>query len=356
MESYRQELNKLLETVAEQGASDLHLNVGSRPLLRVDGELVPLRDKPVLTPEHAEQLVFSVLSEEQKRIFLEKKELDLSYALGEKARFRVNAFHEKGFKAAALRLIPSNVKTIEDLGLPPILHDFIAHSQGFLLITGPTGHGKSTTLAALIDEINHTRSENIITIEDPIEYLFLPDRSVISQREIGEDTKDFHSALRAVFREDVDVVMVGEMRDPETMSTAVTAAETGHLILATLHTNSAAQTIDRIVDSFPPSAQNQIRGQLANTLLGIVSQRLIPRVDGGRVPAVEVLISNSATRNLIREGKTHQIDLVIETSLEQGMISLNRSLAELVRSRVISMEQAEIYSLNSQELKMLMEK
>ena len=296
------------------------------------------------------------MNDEQKAIFAEKKEHDLSYSLEDKARFRVNVFMQKGFAAAALRLIPVKVRTVEELGLPPIVHDFTKMSQGFVLVVGPAGHGKSTTLAALVDEINHTRTDHIVTIEDPIEYLFSQDRAIISQREVGADTMGFHRALKSVLRQDPDVLMIGEMRDSASIGTAMTAAETGHLVFATLHTNSAAQTIDRIIDSFPAEQQSQVTSQLAATLVAIVSQRLIPKIDGGRIPAMEIMFVNAAIRNLIRERKSYQINLVIETSAQEGMITLNRSLASLVDRRIVSLEQALIYSLNPGELKVLVEK
>ncbi len=258
--------------------------------------------------------------------------------------------------AAAFRLIPAQIKTIEELNLPPVLHDFAKLKQGFVLMVGPAGHGKSTTLAALLDEVNHKRTDHIITIEDPIEYIFSQDRCIISQREVGIDTLSFHDGLRSILRQDPDVIMVGEIRDPETMATAMTAAETGHLVFSTLHTNSASQTIDRIIDSFPPNQQGQIVSQLSATLVGIVSERLIPRLGGGRVPAAEIMLTNSAIRNLIREKKIYQIDLVIETSVQEGMISLNRSLVNLVKRNEISLEEAESYSLNSAELRLLLER
>ncbi len=353
---YKSKLDELLLATARQNASDLHIAVGQRPTLRVDGKLLPLQKEEIVTPETAQGLVMVMLSSEQKNIFLQKKELDFSYSLEDKVRFRVNAFFQKGFLGAALRLIPPKIHTIEELNLPSLLHDFTRISQGFVLLVGPAGHGKSTTLAALIDEINHNRTDHIITIEDPIEYLFVQDRSIVSQREVGPDTLGFHKALRSVLRQDPDVIMVGEMRDTVSISTAMTAAETGHLVFATLHTNSAAQTIDRVLDSFPAEQQGQATSQLAATLVAIISQRLIPRVDGGRVPAVEIMIVNSAIRNLIRERKTYQIDLVIETSSQDGMVTLNRSLASWVQKRVISLEQAELYSPNSAELKILLER
>ena len=353
---YKMKLNELLLVTARQGASDLHIGVGQPPTLRIDGALVPLGDQDVITPDVARGLVLALLSEDQQKLYLEQKEYDLSYSLEDKARFRVNVFMQKGFMAAALRLIPVKVRTVEELGLPPIVHDFAKLSQGFVLVVGPAGHGKSTTLAALIDEINHTRNDHVITIEDPIEYLFSQDRAIISQREVGADTVDFDRALRSVLRQDPDVLMIGEMRDPISISTAMTGAETGHLVFATLHTNSAAQTIDRIIDSFPAEQQSQITSQLAATLVAIVSQRLVPKLDGGRVPAMEIMFANAAIRNLIRERKSYQLNLVIETSAQEGMITLNRSLASLVDRRIVSLEQALIYSLNPGELKVLVEK
>ncbi len=353
---YKAKLNELLLITARQGASDLHIGVGQPPTLRIDGALVPLENQDVITPDVARGLVLALLSEDQQKSFLEHKEYDLSYSLEDKARFRVNVFMQKGFMAAALRLIPVKVRTVEELGLPPIVHDFAKLSQGFVLVVGPAGHGKSTTLAALIDEINHTRNDHVITIEDPIEYLFSQDRAIISQREVGADTMDFDRALKSVLRQDPDVLMIGEMRDPISISTAMTGAETGHLVFATLHTNSAAQTIDRIIDSFPAEQQSQITSQLAATLVAIVSQRLIPKLDGGRVPAMEIMFANAAIRNLIRERKSYQLNLVIETSAQEGMITLNRSLASLVDRRIVSLEQALIYSLNPGELKVLVEK
>lgn len=356
MTDYKAKLNDLLLVTAKQNASDLHIAVGRRPTIRVDSVLIPLAKEPILTKEDAEGLVLNLLSEEQKKVFFEKKQLDFSYNYEDKARFRVNVYLQRGFMAAALRLIPSRIRTVEDLNMPPLLHDFTKLNQGFILIVGPAGHGKSTTLAALLDEANHSRTDHIITIEDPIEYLFSQDRCIISQREVGLDTLSFHDGLRAVLRQDPDIIMVGEIRDAETMSTAMTAAETGHLVFSTLHTNSASQTIDRIIDSFPPNQQSQIISQLAATLVGIVSQRLIPRVGGGRIPATEIMLANPAVRNLIREKKIYQIDLVIETSTQEGMMSLNRSLVNLVRSKDISVEQAELHSLNPAELKILLER
>ncbi len=351
---YLQKLEELMELTARQGASDLHIAVGKHPTLRIDGNLIPLTKQPILTPEMTQGLVKALLKDEQYQNFLRYKELDFSYNYQDKARFRVAIYFQQGYYAASLRLIPSKIRTIEELNLPVVLHKFAKYSQGFVLVVGPAGHGKSTTLAAILDEINRNRMDHIITIEDPVEYTFIQNRAIIDQREVGLDTLSFNRALRSVLRQDPDVIMLGEMRDPETMAAAVTAAETGHLVFSTLHTNSASQTIDRIIDSFPSAQQGQIRAQLANTLVGIISQRLVSRVEGGRIPACEVMFSNSAVRNLIREGKTYQIDLVIETSFDEGMISLNRSLAELVKARQISLEQAEFYSLNPSELRLLL--
>lgn len=350
----QQEFDELMQTVFRQGASDLHMSVGRRPTLRVDGSLLELVKFAVVTPERAEDFVSLILSEDQKTQYLRDREIDFSYAYKDKGRFRVNVFFQKGFMGAALRLIPTVIRKIEELNLPPILLELAQRTQGFLPVVGPTGHGKTTTLAALVDHINHTRNEHIITIEDPIEYLFTSDRAIIDQREVGFDTSSFPKALRSMFREDVDVAMVGEMRDAETMATAVTAAETGHLIFSSLHTNNAAQTIDRIIDTFPQGQQSQIRAQLAATLIGIVSQRLLPRISGGLIPAVEVMIATPAVRNLIRENKTHEIDIVVETSSEEGMISLNRALVDLVRRGEVTVETALAYSLNPQELGLLM--
>jgi twitching motility protein PilT len=351
-----EQLKELLTTTAKQAASDLHISVGRRPTLRIDGVLVPLQQYPAITPEVAEGLIGQLLSADQKKKLLEERQIDLAYSFEDKARFRVNVYYQRGYLSAALRLIPAHIKSIDELGLPPILHDFAKISQGFILVVGPAGHGKSTTLAAVLDEVNHTRTDHIITIEDPIEYLFSQDQSIISQREVPSDTPDFHAGLRTVLRQDPDVIMIGEMRDPESIATALTAAETGHLVFSSLHTNSASQTVDRIIDSFSPEQQGQISSQLAATLVAIVSQRLLPRLSGGRIPAIEIMIVNSAIRNLIRERKVYQIDLVIDTSLEEGMISLNRSLANLIRSNEVSMESAELTSLNPSELRILLEK
>jgi len=355
MANYNTQLKELLEITVKEQASDLHLSVGHPPILRLARRLVPLIKRKKLSSEDVKGLAEALMTEEQKLRFLEKKEVDFSYHFAEEgARFRVNVFLQRGEISAALRLVPAKIPTIEELNLPPILHEFTTPSQGFVLITGPSSHGKSTTLAALIDEINHTRADHIITIEDPIEYVFEDDRAIVDQREVYQDTLSFARALRSTFRQDPDVIMVGEMRDPETMATAITAAETGHLVFATLHTNSAAQTIHRIVDTFPSAQQDQIRAQLSGSLLGVVSQRLIPRIKGGLIPACEVMLSSPAVANLIRENKIHELLLVIETSAEVGMISLNRALASLVKRKEITLENALDYSLNPAELRMLL--
>lgn len=350
------ELKELLALTVKEQASDLHLSVGHPPVLRIAGDLIPLLKKKTLAPEDTASFAKSLMSESQHEKFIEKKEMDFSYDFNGQARFRVNVYFQKGFVSCALRLISAKIMTIDELNLHPILHDWAGATQGFVLITGPSGQGKSTTMAAIIDEINHQRADHIITIEDPIEYIFKKDRSIIDQREVGQDTMGFAQALRATFRQDPDVIMLGEMRDPETMATAMTAAETGHLVFATLHTNSASQTIHRIVDSFPPEQQTQIRAQLSGSLLGVFSQRLVPRLKGGLIPACEVMISNPAVANLIRENKIHELPLVIETSAESGMISLNRSLSLLVMNKEISLESALSYSLNPTELRLLLKR
>jgi twitching motility protein PilT len=350
------QIKELLELTFKEQASDLHLSVGHPPILRVSGGLVPLIKKKTLTDKDTDAFARELMVEEQYQRFLTEKEVDFSYDLEGKARFRVNIFFQRGSISLAFRLIPSEIPTLEELNLPPILHEFTRAHQGFVLLTGPSSHGKSTTLASLINEINNQRADHIITIEDPIEYVFKDNRSVVDQREVYQDTSSFARALKSTFRQDPDVIMVGEMRDPETMATAITAAETGHLVFATLHTNSASQTIHRIVDSFPPEQQSQIRAQLSGSLLGVVSQRLIPRIRGGLVPACEVMLSNPAIANLIRENKIHEIPMVIETSAETGMISLNRALALLVKQKEISLENALSYSLNPIELRMMVKR
>ena len=353
MPNYDTYLEKLLKLTVKEQASDLHLSYSHPPVMRIAGRLIPIIREKVLDAESTKGLAFALMNESQKERLQKEKEIDFSYNFGNKSRFRINIFYQKGYISSALRLVPAQIRTIDELNLPPILHEFTKASQGFVLICGPSSQGKSTTLAALIDEINHSRADHVVTIEDPIEYVFTPDKAIIDQREVGQDTISFSTALRSTFRQDPDVIMVGEMRDPETMATAITAAETGHLVFATLHTNSASQTIHRIVDSFPPQQQDQIRAQLSGSLLGVVSQRLIPRIKGGLIPACEVMLATPAISNLIREKKIHEIPMVIETSLELGMLSLNRSLADLVKRKEISLDNALNYSLSPNELRML---
>lgn len=333
-------MKSLLDELIARGGSDLHLLAGSPPHLRINSHLAPLENTPPLPREAVQQLIESLLTTEQKEYLMENKELDFGYQYGQLGRFRVNVYFEKDNLAAALRLIPSKIRTIEELGLPSIFHQFAQLSQGLVLVTGPTGEGKSTTLAAIIDEINRTRSEHIITIEDPVEFVYTPDKSILSQRELNKDTHSWENALRAALREDPDVVLVGEMRDLETISSALTVAETGHLVFATLHTATAAQTVDRIIDVFPAHQQQQVRMQLAATLSLVASQRLVPTNAGGLTAAFELMIANPAIRNLIREGKTHQIDNVIQTSTSEGMMLIETHLARLVQQGVISKERA----------------
>lgn len=333
-------ISPLLQTVVEENASDLHLSVGSHPILRVSGSLVPLLQHPVLTSADTDRILREMMPKHREEEYLKDQSVDFSHAHTDKARFRVNGFIVQGATAIAMRLIPHEVQTFTSLNLPPVLEVFTQRTQGFFLVVGPVGQGKSTTLAAMIERINETRAEHIVTIEDPVEYLFEPKKSLIHQREVRIDTPDFHMALHSAFREDVNVIMVGEMRNLETISSAVTAAETGHLVLSTLHTNNAAQTIDRIIDMFPPNQQDQVRVQLASSLAGIFSQRLIPRISGGQIPAYELLINNSAVANLIREGRTHEISTVIQTSSQDGMIDMDRSLAELVRKGEVTIDHA----------------
>lgn len=352
--NYAQELKEYIELVVKENGSDIHLSAGNHPIIRVNDVLVPLLKKPQLTPEDTLGLVAELLSKDQKDRFMESHEMDFSYTYKDKIRFRGNAFFQKGSVAIALRLVQEKIRSLEELSLPPLLANFAKRQQGFFLVVGPVGQGKTTTLAALIELINTERTEHIITIEDPIEYLFTQQKSMIDQREVKIDTADFQTALLSVFRQDVDVIMIGEMRGIETMSAAVTAAETGHLVLSTLHTNNAAQTIDRIIDSFPGEQQQQIRLQLAGSLIGIFSQRLIPRVSGGLIPAFELLINNTAVSNLIREERTHEINTVIETGSDDGMIDLNRTLADLVRRGEITVENAFSRSLDPKILERLL--
>jgi twitching motility protein PilT len=344
----------LLDEVISKKASDLHLQVGLPPMLRVDGALVAVMNAEALDEEGMEGLIFSVLDEEQKQILLKDKEFDFSFAYGDLGRFRVNAFHERGNLAAALRLIPNEILTVEQLGLPKVMEGFANFPRGLVLVTGPTGSGKSTTLAALVHKINLEKAVHIVTIEDPIEFTHQSIKSVIVQREVHYDTYSFSAALRSALREDPDVVLVGEMRDLETIASAITIAETGHLVFATLHTNSASQSIDRMIDVFPPHQQPQIRAQLSNILMAIASQRLVPSLGGGRVVAAELLIATPAVRNIIREGKTHQLEAVIQTGAEYGMQSMDKTLVNLVHAGTISYEEARNVAVDIDELDRLM--
>ncbi len=351
---YKRELDDLIDIVTTEKGSDIHLSVGSHPIIRVDGSLIPLTKKPVLTNGDVGGFVKILLTPAQAEKFGETREVDFSYAAKEGVRFRGNGFFQRGAMSVALRHIPNVIKTFEELALPSVLESFTQRPQGFFLCVGPVGQGKSTTLAAMVELINQTRAEHIVTIEDPIEYIFEPKKSLIDQREVRVDTADFHTGLHSAFRQDVDVIMVGEMRGQDTIATAVTAAETGHLVLSTLHTNNAAQTIDRIIDTFPAGQQDQIRIQLSGSLTAIFSQRLIPRISGGLIPAFELLINNAAVANLIRERRTHEIQTVIETGMEHGMIDMNRSLVELVQKGEITVENAFAYSTNPKGLERLM--
>lgn len=343
----------LLEEVVKKRASDLHIQVSLPPMLRIDGSLMPASGTQPLDEASVEHLIFQILDEDQRQILLKDKEFDFSFAFGNLGRFRVNAFHERGNLAAALRLIPNEIKSATELGMPPVVNSFADFPRGLVLVTGPTGSGKSTTLAALVDKINSEKSHHIITIEDPIEFTHKSKKSVIVQREVHYDTYSFSAALRSSLRQDPDVVLIGEMRDLETISAAITIAETGHLVFATLHTNSAAQSIDRMIDVFPPHQQPQIRAQLSNILMAICSQRLVPAIGGGRVVAAEVLIANPAVRNIIREGKSHQLDAVIQTGAEHGMQTMDRTLAGLVQSGTITYDNAREYAVDVTEFERL---
>lgn len=351
---YKSTLEKLVQEVINQNASDLHISEGIKPTIRINGDLVPLGSYEKITNEMAKGFLAVMINEKFQAEFKDNNELDFSYEYSSGHRFRGNAFVQQGRVGVVMRLIPKLIKRFDELNLPPILGTFARKKQGFFLVVGPVGQGKSTTLAAMIDLINEERSEHIITIENPIEYVYEQKNSIVDQREVRIDTKDFKSALHGTFRQDVDVILVGEMRGGDTISAAVTAAETGHLVFSTLHTNTASQTIDRIIDSFPSDQQEQIRVQLAGSLLGVFSQRLIPRISGGMIPAFELLINNNAVQNLIRESRTHEIDTVIETGTEHGMIDMNRTLADLVRRGEITAENALLHSFRPEMLERLM--
>lgn len=349
------DLNQLLEKAIQTNASDLHLLVGVPPVYRINGALQQLSTVPPLTEQQMEAMLFGILTPNQKQLLIDNRALDFSYgygggAYGDRGRFRINIYFQRNTVAAALRLLPPTVKTIEELGLPDVCHSLAKLKQGFILITGPTGHGKTTTISAIVNEINMTRSANIITIEDPIEYIFPKGKSIISQRELGHDTFSWNEGLKSALREDPDIVIVGEMRDPESIASAITIAETGHLVFSTLHTNSASQSIDRIVDSFPEAQQNQVRIQLASTLEAIISQRLIPTLTNSRTIATEVMIATTAVKSNIRESKSHLLDSIIETSSEAGMNSLEMSLAKLVSDGKISLDVARSYALRPESL------
>jgi twitching motility protein PilT len=350
---YKKSFDELVAILISENGSDLHISTDRFPALRINGELIFLMNRAALTQEEISGMLKAILSEEHFKHFLEVEELDFSYQYEAKVRLRGNAFIQQGKIGVAMRLIPE-VKTFEELNLPPILAEFARKRQGFFLVVGPVGQGKSATMAAMVRLINEERAAHILTIEDPVEYNYPQGKSIIDQREVGMDTADFPIALKSAFRQDVNVILIGEMRNADTISTAVTAAETGHLVFSTLHTNNASQTVDRIIDSFPAGQQDQIRTQLAGSLLGIFSQRLIPRIAGGRVPAYELLINNNAVGNLIREKRTHEIDTVIETGSELGMIDMNRSLLDLVRRGEITIENAYAYSNSPKNLERLL--
>ncbi len=346
-------IESLLEECVRRNASDLHIQYGLPPILRIDGALGPIPGTPVLNEDMIKDLIYATLDDDQRNIYEKDKEFDYSFSFGDIARFRVNAFHERGKMAAAFRLIPNQIRSANDLGMPTIVETFAEYPRGLVLVTGPTGSGKSTTLAALVDKINREKSAHIITIEDPIEFTHKSQRSVIVQREVHYDTFSFSAALRSALREDPDVVLIGEMRDLETIQAAITIAETGHLVFATLHTNSASQSIDRMVDVFPPHQQTQVRTQLSNILMAICAQRLVPAIGGGRVVAAEIMIANPAIRALIRDGKTHQIDTAIQTGADQGMQTMDRTLAKLVQTGVITYDSGREYAVDIAEFNRL---
>jgi twitching motility protein PilT len=350
-------IQDLLNITIDKKASDLHLVVGSKPCLRIHGELQFLGTEETLTPESAQRLIYELMTDEQKELLANNKEIDFSFEIAERGRFRVNIYNQRGNLSAALRFVPIKIKSIEELGLPEICHQFASLKQGFVLITGPTGHGKSTTLAAIINEILVTRNCNIITIEDPIEFVFKNNnQSLISQRELGLDTHSWTSALRSALREDPDVVLIGEMRDYDTIAAALTIAETGHLVFSTLHTNSAAQTIDRIIDAFPEESKNQIRIQLSTCLEAVFSQRLLPALNGGRVLAHEVMVASPAIKTAIRDGKTHMIDNIMQTSGSWGMATIETTLAKMVSEGKISLDTARLYALKPEEVNRMIKK
>lgn len=348
-------MNELCAEAARLEASDIHIISGYPPMFRLAGKLQPVSKEAILTPTMAQDLLLSTCSSEQKELFLTNKELDFSYVVPQ-GRFRVNIYYQRDTVAGAFRYIPTKIRSLEELGLPAILSEFIKLRQGLVLVTGPTGQGKSTTLAAMIERINQTKASHIITIEDPIEYMYSPGMSIISQREMHGDTHSWSVALRSALREDPDIVLIGEMRDYETIAAAITIAETGHLVFATLHTNSASQTVDRIIDVFPEHQQGQVRLQLSNVLEGVVSQRLVPTLSGGRMSVGEIMTGSSAVKSIIREGKTHQLDNVIQTSAEFGMATLEASLAQAVKDGKISIDVATAYALRPEDIGRLLKR
>lgn len=349
-------IHEIMQSVVDKGGSDIHLNVGQPPILRIDSVLTPVEGAPNLSDEMMEKLITPIMTQEQKDYVRVNKEIDFGYQFQDKGRFRVNVFHALGSMGAAMRLIPDTIRNLEELNLPPILKEFAEYKQGLVLLTGPTGEGKSTTLASMIELINQTRAEHIITIEDPIEFKYKPAKSIFTQREINHDTNSWQVALRSVLRQDPDVVLIGEMRDFETISSAITIAETGHLVFATLHTATAPETIDRIIDVFPAAQQGQVRQQLAATIKAIVSQRLLVAQGGGRRAALEIMIGNSAIRNLIREGKAFQIDSVIQTGSESGMMLFENHLLQLIQQGAISEETAISHAFRPKEMLRLLGK
>ncbi len=350
-------LAQMLDLLIEHEASDLHLVAGYPPMVRINGSLLPIQSENPLTESQSQDLVLQLINEEQKVRLEEKKTLDFSYQHEKRARFRINAYYQRGSLAASLRLIPMKIKTVEELGMPSIVHEFSQYNHGLVLVTGPTGSGKSSTLAAVIQEINLSRKEHILTIEDPIEFIYSPAMATISQREYGQDTPDWAGAMRVAMRQDPDVILVGEMRDLETISAAITLAETGHLVFATLHTNSGPETVDRIIDIFPQHQQNQVRQQVAAILRAVLAQRLIVSADGTkRVPAVEVMVKNGAVANLIREGKTHQLDSIMQTGSADGMMMLETHLASLVSAGIITYQEAVKRAIRPEELSRLLGK
>lgn len=352
MSEYKAQMTKYLDYTVEKNASDLHLIYGVPATIRIDGKLVSIADASILTTTDIKGLIADFVPVELLKILKEKKEVDFSFGYKE-VRFRVNLYYQKGCESVSLRMIPKQIRSIKELGLPPIMEKFAEHNQGLVIISGPTGSGKSTTLAAMVDMVNSTQRKHIVTIEDPIEYVFEHKKSIISQREIGTDSDSFGNAMRSALREDPDIVLVGEMRDLETIEAALTIAETGHLVLTTLHTNSAAQTADRIINVFPSHLRQQVSSQLAAVLLGVVSQRLIPKVGGGRVLAAETMIANSAVKSLIRDEKTYQIPNIIQTSASEGMISLDKVLAEYVSRGDVTIEDALTWAQDAKSFKMM---